>query len=95
MREILLYLFLLTAATLLSAQEITVPEKSMREAWSDSGEQFESLSEDYDSSDYDRSGSYRWNNHDGHLDRSGSRSLREENGTGEAPATRDAEPDRR
>jgi len=42
----LLLLFIIGPAV--TAQEVVVPENSMRDAWSDSTAEFESLSSDYD-----------------------------------------------
>lgn len=49
-------IMLLMIAPALFAQEIQIPEESMRNAWDESRQQFESLSSDYDSPLGDRYG---------------------------------------
>lgn len=51
-RKKLPLLVLFIAGPAVMAQDVTVPEDSMRDAWSKSTEEFESLSSDYD--DYSR-----------------------------------------
>lgn len=51
-RKKLPLLLLFITGQVAMAQEVIVPEDSMRDAWSDSTEEFESLSSDYD--DYSR-----------------------------------------